>query len=308
MIDLLYLVGGFVVLFLSGRYLVTGGVQLARFLNIPPMVVGLTIISFGTSAPELLVSLKAALSGSPEISMGNVIGSNLSNIGLVLGLTALIFPIPANKGIIRKDWPVMMLATVLMILFSLNGLIQRWEGIIFLLILIAFNVYTIKTGKSSSNTEKQEAPTMKWYWALSLMVIACIGLVFGSGWLVDGAKNMALDLGVSERIVSVSIIAFGTSVPELATSIVAAFKRETDIALGNIIGSNIFNILAILGITSIVKPVPVGNALLTFDMPAVSIMSILLFVLLFIKRRALTLPNGLILMASYALYLFLLLK
>jgi cation:H+ antiporter len=308
MIDLLMLAGGFVVLFLSGKYLVSGGVELARFLHIPPMVVGLTIISFGTSAPELLVSLKAALSGSPEIAIGNVVGSNLSNIGLVLGITALIFPIPAQRSIIRKDWPVMMIATLLLIAFSINGLLQRWEGIALLVFLVAFNVYTIWKGKNDNREETIKKPTMQWYWALLIIIAACTGLVFGADWLVKGAKNLALSLGVSERIVSVSIIAFGTSVPELSTSIIAAFKRETDIALGNIIGSNIFNILAILGVTSVVKPIPVSEQILHFDMLAVALMSVLLMGLMLWKIRKITFLNGLALIAAYSIYLFLLLR
>lgn len=304
--DLLLLFLGLVVLFLSGKYLVTGGVELARHLGLPPLVIGLTIISFGTSAPELLVSLKAALSGNSEIAIGNVVGSNIANIGLILGISALVYPLPGNKSILRRDWVIMTIATVLLILFSINGLIQRWEGILFVFVFVGYTIFILKSEKNN-NSETVEKPSFAWYYALLIIAASCTGLVYGAGWMVDSAKSLALNMGVSERIISVSIIAFGTSIPELATSIIAAFKRETGIALGNIVGSNIFNILGIMGITASITPVPVSKTTLIFDMSGALAMAILLLLLLSVGKQSIGKTKGLFLIAGYCIFMYLIL-
>ncbi|MDA3890438.1 MAG: calcium/sodium antiporter [Salinivirgaceae bacterium] len=307
--DILFLVLGFVALFLSGKYLVTGSVQIARLFKIPTLVVGLTIVSFGTSAPELLVSLKAALSGHPDISIGNVVGSNISNMALVLGITALIFPIPVSKKIIRFDWPVLMIICLLFYGLALNGILEWWEGLIFVIAIVGFNVHSISKGrKPTEDDEEIPAVEMKWHWALAIILASCIGLVFGADWLVKGASGLARSFGVGERIISVSIIAFGTSVPELATSVVAALKKETDISIGNIVGSNIFNVAGILGITSLVTPIPVNEKILSSDVIWMLAITILLFVLLIGKRKQLTRWKGAVLILSYSLYIYILLN
>lgn len=306
MIDVILLVVGFVLLFISGHYLVTGGVELAKFFKIPTLVVGLTIVSFGTSAPELLVSLKAAFSGYPDISLGNVVGSNISNIALVLGITALIFPIPVATKILKSDWPVMMLVSILLFVLCLSGILNWWHGLILITVLLYFNISSIIKGRKS----KEEIPEIKikWYYAILIIASSSVGLIFGAEWLVKGATGIARDLGVGERIISVSIIAFGTSVPELATSAVAAIKRETDISIGNIIGSNIFNVAGILGITAITKPIPINKEILFNDMIWMLGISLLLFVLMIGKQRKISRLNGLMLISTYGLYLYFLLS
>ncbi len=306
MIDFAFLAVGFIILFLSGRFLVTGGVELAKFFKVPTLVVGLTIVSLGTSAPELLVSLKAALSGHPDISIGNVVGSNISNIALVLGITAIVSPIPVVAKLIKFDWPLMMLTGILLLVFGYSGILNWWEGLILLGVIIYFNIHSVRTGRKS----KEEIQPIKiaWYYALLIVAASSIGLVFGAEWLVKGATGIARNLGVSERIISVSIIAFGTSVPELSTSIVAALRKETDISIGNIIGSNIFNTSGILGITAVTKAIPVNPKLLNTDIIWMLAISLLLFLLMIGKSRKISRINGAILMSSYCLYIYFLLN
>lgn len=306
MIDVILLVIGFALLFTSGHYLVTGGVELAKFFKIPPLVVGLTIVSFGTSAPELLVSLKAAFSGYPDISLGNVVGSNISNIALVLGITAIIYPIPVANKLLKYDWPIMILVSIALFMLCLSRTLSWWNGLILLSVLIYFNISSIIKGRKS----EEHIPEIKipWYYALLIIAVSSIGLVFGADWLVKGATGIARNLGVGERIISVSIIAFGTSVPELATSAVAAIKRQTDISIGNIIGSNIFNIAGILGITALTKPIPVNEQILNNDMIWMLGISVLLFILMIGKQRKISRLNGFILISAYGFYLFFLLS
>ncbi len=306
MVDLIFLLIGFTILFLSGHFLVVGGVELAKFFKIPTLVVGLTIVSLGTSAPELLVSLKAALSGHPDISIGNVVGSNISNMALVLGITALIFPIPVVSKLIKFDWPIMMFSSILLLVFAYSGVLTWWEGSILLAVIVYFNIQSVRTGRK--NNEKIQEVKIAWYYASLIVVASSIGLVFGADLLVKGATGLARDFGVSERIISVSIIAFGTSVPELATSIVAALKKETDISIGNIIGSNIFNIAGILGITAVTKAIPVNPKILSSDMLWMLAISLLLFLLMIGKSRKISRINGAILISSYCLYIYFLLK
>jgi cation:H+ antiporter len=308
MSDILFLALGFVVLFFSGKYLVVGGVQLAKLFKIPTLVVGLTVVALGTSAPELLVSLKAALSGHPDISIGNVVGSNISNMALVLGITALIFPIPVARKLIKFDWTVMMGVSILFYILAYNGVLSRIEGVVFIVIIILFNIYSIYKGRKSSKDEPNGPPNVPWYWSLIIILGSSVGLIFGAEWLVTGASGLARNIGVSERIISVSIIAFGTSVPELATSVVAALRKETDISIGNIIGSNIFNIAAILGITASVTPITISSALINSDMLWMLGISILLFILMVIKKKELSYWSGGILILSYGAYLYFLLK
>lgn len=307
MIDVILLVVGFALLFISGRYLVTGGVELAKFFQIPTLVVGLTIVSFGTSAPELLVSLKAALSGHPDIALGNVVGSNISNIALVLGITALICPIPVVKKLIKFDWPLMMLLSILLFVFALSGTLNFWNGIILLVILVFFNIQSVRSGRN--NNEETEPIKIKWYYSLLIIAGSSIGLVYGAEWLVKGASGIARNMGVDERIISVSIIAFGTSVPELATSTVAAFKRQTDISIGNIIGSNIFNVGGILGITAVTEAIPVNQKILSNDMLWMLGISLLLLILMLVgKSKKVSRLNGAMLISAYALFVYFLLS
>jgi cation:H+ antiporter len=302
-VDIIYLVIGIILLTVSGNELVKGSVAIAKFLKLSTLVIGATIVSLGTSAPELIVSLEAALKGSPDLSLGNVIGSNISNMALVLGLTAIILPIPLMKLTIKWDWLIMIFASLMLMLFLFTGnKLGRIEGIAFVLLLIAYIIFTIrinrdKTKSDNASPEKEKrdiwfgfsdlrllfvkSNSMPLVLAILLVIVASVGLVFGARFLVDGATGIARSLGVSERIIAVSVIAVGTSLPELATSLIAALRKEMDISIGNIIGSNIFNIFGILGITAIVTDIQLQDSGLFKDiiwMLAVSVVLILFIV------------------------------
>lgn len=307
------LVGGVLLVF-SGNFLVKGGVALARHFNISTLVIGVTVVSFGTSAPELIVSLFAALNGSPSIAMGNVVGSNIANIALVLALTAIILPITVNRNSIRFDWPVMMAATL--ILYALILIPQGWpsneingnnlnniEGIVLMLMLLSYIFISIRRSKKKKE-ESVEKPDFAILPAVAMVVISCAGLSFGADGLVNGAKRIAFDLGVSERIVGITIVAFGTSIPELVTSVIAALKKEMDISVGNILGSNIFNIFGILGTTAIVKEISVESQLIKIDFLFVIGISILLFLcMLPLSRPRISRFGGIIMLLFYASYI-----
>lgn len=303
----LLLLSGLMLLFISGKFLVESSVSISRLLGIPTMVIGLTVVAIGTSAPELLVSVQAALNGFPEIAMGNVVGSNMSNILLVLAITALIFPIPVPETSVKRDWPVMMSVTVLLYLFTLNGWLSQLEGIVFLGLLavyIWFSVYHSK--RESIKREKSLQSSMRWWVALIIFLVSCGGLAFGADLLVTNAAVIAEDLGLSKRVISITMVAVGTSIPELATSVIAALKKETDISVGNIIGSNIINIVSVLGFTSIIGPIRVEPEISRFDIPSLLVASlILLFLMLPAARSQITRWKGVIMILIYLLYIYL---
>ena len=302
------LIGGLIILILAGEALVRGAVGIAEKLNIPTLVIGLTIVSFGTSAPELLVSLKAALNNHPEIAIGNVIGSNIANIALVLGITTMILPITVKRSSVRVDWPIMMGATVLFFIFILNNKIEWYEGLIFTLGIISFNVYLFWNAKRQNKKEQtkivvSEGNNKGVFINIVLIIIGSAGLAFGADCLLDGAVDMASNFGISEHVIGVTIVAFGTSVPELITSVMAALKKETDISVGNLIGSNIFNILGVLGITSLVKEIPVTKDVVSEDALWVLAISFILFPLMIIGFK-INRIRGFLLFTFYCVYIY----
>jgi cation:H+ antiporter len=305
--DYFYLIGGILLLILSGNWLVKSGITIAEHFKIPPFIIGVTVISLGTSAPELFVSLNAALSGSPDIAIGNVVGSNIANIGLVLALTAIIITIPVKKATIKFDFPVLIFATILFVVFMLDLSISRIEGIILLVIMLTYILLIIKLNHKKQSLEINEKEKKRDkknpIYSFVIILFSCFGLLLGSNILVKGAGNIATSLGISERIISITVIAFGTSVPELATSIIAAFKKQIDISVGNIIGSNIFNILMILGVTSTVKPLPVNPSTLSFDVYFL-VGFVVLTGIFFIpfKNAKITRTKGLIYLLAYFAY------
>ena len=252
---------------ICGNLLVSGSVQLARHFKISTLVVGLTVVAYVTSTPEIFISVKAAIDGSHDIALGNVIGSNIANIGCILAVVALVCPIPIRNRAIGFDIMMMFLVTFLLLFFGLNGMIGFFEGLCLLTILAAYTVWSIaksrkknvSTALSTSISEETVKPTQKPLQAISLILIAIVGLYFAADWFVSGAKNVALQWGVSERVIGVSIVAVGTSMPELMTSIIAAFKKEADLSVGNIIGSNFFNIAGVLGITTTVRSLNIAD-------------------------------------------------
>jgi len=309
--DYLLLIGGFIVLILGGNWLLKAAVGLSLRLNIPKIVIGMTVVSFATSAPELIVSLNSALDGHADIAFGNVIGSNIANLGLVLGVVTIISTINVEKSFYKIDWPVMMVASVIFYLFiAFDGVLQRYEGIILFLLLIVFLVYLLKFQKTAVADEMPEddipLPVLK---ALMYLLIGGGGLWLGSELLIEGAVNIAHHFGVSERIIGVTIISIGTSVPELAASIIAVINKEKAISLGNLIGSNVFNILAVLGITSMITPITVQDPrLLTNDIIWMLVFALIIFPLVFAPvRMKLTWKEGLILLGGYVVFIALML-
>lgn len=268
--DLLYVAVGLVFLVFGGDALVKGAVNLALKLGIPALIVGLTVVAFGTSAPELLVSVKAALDGQPGIALGNVIGSNIANILLILGLPALITTIHSSQSDTARSYWVMIGTSLLFIALAFTGQMTWWHGLILLTALVWMIWDNIRIARAHQAIEAEEVegavPDMQMWKIIAFIVVGLIGLGIGARLLVDGAVNIARDLGVSETIIGLTLVAIGTSLPELVTSVMAAIRKQADVAMGNVIGSNIFNILSILGITALIAPMDVPSQLLTFDL------------------------------------------
>jgi len=313
---LLLLIIGIVLLFAGGEFIVRGGVSLASNFKISTMVVGVTVVSLGTSAPELVVSIEAAFSGHPDIAMGNVVGSNIANIGLVLGLTIIILPVFVDSRSLLFNMLFMLGVTLLLIVFALDRQLVWWEGAILLSLIISFVWFSVRKSRISLRNGIGEIPDKKYSLIVSLLIIAVSGLalVFGARFLVQGASEIARGIGVSERAISVSVIALGTSLPELATSAVAAFRKENDISIGNIIGSNIFNILAILGTSSGLLGIPgvsnfkaieISEKMLSTDLMVCLGFSVLLMILMLPFRRVvLGRIKGIVLVVAYLAYIF----
>ena len=252
---------------LCGNWLVIGSVQLARYFKISTLVVGLTIVAYVTSTPEIFISVKATLDGSFDIALGNVIGSNIANIGCILAIVALVCPIPIRNSAIAFDMIILYFITFLLFIFGYNGIIGFFEGICFLTILIVYTVWSIVKSRKDNVSEETVTVTVKPLKAIFMIMVSIVGLYFAAEWFVTGARDVALQWGVSERVIGVSVVAVGTSMPELMTSLIAAFKKETDLSVGNIIGSNFFNIAGVLGITTTIHPLKItDHALFISDM------------------------------------------
>ncbi len=298
----LLFVVGLVALFFGGEYLVRGASAIARKFNLSPMVIGLTIVGFGTSAPEMLVSVQAALADQPAIAIGNVLGSNIANILLILGLSALIAPllIPVRK--LWRDLAFMLAATATIWVMLLDGQVTRLDGVILLAGLVIFLVVAFVTGKSDED-QSIEGDIPQWKaWAMTLGGL--VVLVIGARFLVDSATDIARAFGISEAVIGLTIVAVGTSLPELATSVIAAIRKQTEIAVGNIVGSNIFNIFGILGTTAVLAPIPADPRFAAIDMPWVAATAVGLTILAFVLGG---LPRiaGALLLAAYGGYVFL---
>ena len=305
--NFLLIIGGLVLLIFGGNWLLKSAVSLSLKLKISKVVVGMTVVSFATSAPELIVSINAALNNSSDLALGNVIGSNIANLGLVLGVTLLLGSMNVSKNFYRVDWPVMMIASILLFLFLTNDkVIVQYEGILLFTFLVVFIIYLLKTQKNNNIDKLEYDIPLSGIKTTFYLVMGGLGLWGGSELLIKGATAMALDFGVTERVIGVTIVSVGTSVPELAASIIAVIKKEKAISLGNLIGSNIFNILAVIGITSIITPISLSDdRLLTSDvfwMLGISLIT-LPMVLLPTKYR-LNWKNGLVLLISYCTFIY----
>lgn len=300
---------GFIILLAGGKILVDGASGIAVKLGMSAGLIGLTIVAFGTSAPELLVSVNAALKGNSDISIGNVIGSNIANIGLVLGITGLFYRVLIRRIHIRFDYTVTLLVSVLFYGLSYNGIIETWEGILLLVLFIVFNFYLFKTSTVENpeiDEEIEQVKSFSWLKSIIYFFGGIVGLYFGSELLVENAVLISREFGVSERVIGVTIIAIGTSLPELITSIIAALSKRTDLALGNILGSNIMNILSIIGITAIIKPIEVSQEFINSDFLWMLGITILLFPLMRTKMQISKVEGSLLLLAYFTYIFFLL--
>ncbi len=259
----IYIIGGSLGLFIGAEVLVRGASSLAIRLGISPLVVGLTVVAFATSSPELVVSIKAAIEGNPGIVVGNVVGSNICNIALILGVAAMISPMSVKTQVIKREIPIMIIVSVILLLILFDDTITRVEGVFLVIGIITYIIlgykYSIKERDNKEVIKEFEEIIPKSpykFWQSIIFILAGLGLlVFGSNLFVDGAVAIAEKFGVSQAVIGLTIVALGTSLPELTTSIVASFKNENDIAIGNAVGSNVFNILSILGISSLVRPI-----------------------------------------------------
>ena len=306
--DVVLMLLGFVLLVVGGDFLVRASVALSLRLNISKMVIGLTVVSFATSLPELLVSLNAALNGSPSIAINNVVGSNIANIGLVLGITALIGTIYVDKTFYKFNWPVLMLFSMLFYYFLSNdNQLSTLEGAVLFIGLIVFVISILRKSSDAEPDDSIDQLTVVSNFKIGVwLLIGGAALYFGSDWLVKGAIVIAQEIGVSEAVISVSIIAVGTSVPELAASVMAVVRNEKAISLGNLIGSNIFNIGSVLGLTAMIKPIIVEDPLIVSrDLIWMLVFAAVLLPLAFIlKRHELKKAEGFILVFIYGIFIY----
>lgn len=305
--EIVWLLLSFVILYYGAEGLVFGASSLAKRLGISALVIGLTIVSIGTSMPELLVSIKAAMNGQSAISIGNALGSNLFNIGIILGLSAIIYPLLAKKQLLKFDVPVMILTSVLFLLLFLDSKISRIEAILMVILFLSYTTYLLVSSKRkhniNPNRDEDDDIKLTKHWALDILfiVVGLVALVWGSDLLVVNAIIIAERLGMSEAMIGLTIVSAGTSMPELATSAVAAFKKRSDIAIGNIVGSNIFNILLILGVAGIIQPISTPD-INYIDALVVVALGVLLW--LFMKMSAsIRRWQGVVFIVLYVLYI-----
>ena len=305
MMDVLLVLGGVALLYGGGELLVRYAGGLGRALGMSPLIVGLTIVSFGTSAPELASTLSATLKGAPAIAVGNVIGSNIANIGLVVGLVALLRPLPAEGKLVRIDTPVMVAVCLVFVLVCVDGLLGRLEAGILVSCLALFIYSLFRRNKSEATTESEESDATPIWQSIIGIALGLGALMGGAELLIEGATTIARTFGVSERVIGLTLVALGTSLPELASSLVAAFREEVDLLMGNIIGSNIFNVLAVAGTTGLVAPIEVSWSASARDMAVMVGFAVALWIGLGL-RGGIRRLEGAALTLSYTLYMVML--
>ena len=305
--NILLLIGGFGALWFGAEWLVRGAARIATRMGVSPVVIGLTLVSLGTSAPELVVGIVAALDGRTGLLIGNVMGSNLANIGLILGATAVIRPLAVADRVISRDVPIMVLVTIFIFPLVLDNVVVLGDGLILLVVLVLYVAFTFRTvDEDMSQLEEgaggdagEEADAARELLVnLGLVTAGAIGLALGGKAIVEGASYLASELGASEELIGLTVVAVGTSLPELVTSVVAAARQQTDIAVGNIVGSNIFNLTAVLGASALVSELPVDTSILTRQLPAVLVISLLAWPITASARRVRR-SEGVLLLAAY---------
>lgn len=320
-ISIILLLVGFVLLVKGADFFVDGASNIARFFKVSSLIIGLTVVAFGTSLPEAAVSISSSLSGVDGVSFGNIIGSNIFNTALILGISALVIPQIVHRDLIKRDIPINILAVFLLIpfyfLFSQQDtfIINRFEGVLLLLMLAGFmylmflDIRHVESLDPLKQKELKEikAPTMTLKIASLVTLIGMAGIVFGGILVTNAASDIAIRLGMSEWLVGLTIVSVGTSLPELVTSVVAAYKKESDIAFGNIVGSNIFNILFILGMTATISPISI-DAVSIIDISILLAITVFLFVIVFFKKRLNRLPGAILLLSYFAYMAYIILR
>ena len=304
-IEVFKIIGGLIGLIVGGEWLLRAAVGTSNRFAIPKFIIGMTIVSFATSLPELIVSIRSALEGYPDLALGNVVGSNIANLGLVFGVVLLFTRVEVSKSFYQADWPMMFIASILLWVFIQNGTITAIEGLSLVILLVLMLVYLLRLKDKSDYVADDLNTLLSWPKIGLFIVFGSAFLAFGSELLVNGAVQVASQLGVSERIVAITVVSVGTSVPELAASLLAIAKKENAISIGNLMGSNLFNILAVLGITSLIHPLTVvDNTLLDFDIYVMIGIAALLIPLVFLpKRMEMYWRDGLVLLAVYVLFI-----
>ena len=306
--NLIFIFLGFLLLVVGGEFIVRSSVALSFRFNISKFVIGMTVVSFATSLPELIVSVNAAINDSPSIAINNVIGSNIANIGLVLALVAVLSNISVDKKFFKRDWPWMFFLSIVLSLFLYTGnILDKLEGIILISILILFIINVLKKSNVNEtyNDVDDKLSLVSNFKIFLWLIISSFALYYGSEFLVDGAVNFAKQISISEAVISVTIIAIGTSIPELAASLVAIAKNEKGISVGNLIGSNIFNIGSVLGITSIIKNIPVAQEIIQRDIFWMLLFAILIIILSILpEKNKISKYKGLIMLVCYFIFIF----
>ena len=312
LIPYLQIIAGLVLLTAGGEFIVRGAVGLALLLGVSKVIVGLTIVAAGTSAPEFVVSLNASLKGTADIAMGNVVGSNIANILLILGTVALLKPVAASRVTVVRDGGTMLLGTALFIGFCMFGVIERWAGAVMLCVLVAIWYFTYKHDKNTpsdaSHLHEDEVDEVGevpkgWIKPIIATLIGIVALMFGAEWLVDGGVTVARQFGVSEAVIGLTLVAFGTSLPELAASVVAAFRGHSDVALGNVFGSNLLNLLVIIGGVSLIAPIPVPDQIMNSDIWIMLAVTVALLLVAYALRN-ISRITGAVFVIAYLVYVF----
>ena len=295
---------GSVMLFYGADWIVKGGSQLAKYFGLSTIVIGLTVVAFGTSLPELVVSLAAALEGSSTIAVGNVIGSNIANVGLVLGLSSLVFPITIIYTQVKIDLGIYMIVCLLFTYFCMDGEIIRMEGLILFACIIAYTWFAIIHSTNNKDTEiGQINPNVPLSKSLLLILLGILSLSFGANIFITGAIDIARYFGISEVVIGMTIVALGTSLPELATSVIAAFRKESAISIGNIIGSNLFNLLSVIGLVSIISPLESPVEIIHFEIPYMVVYGLVL-VPISLMPQPIHRGTALLLLLGYGIFIF----
>lgn len=313
--EYLILLAGFIFLIKGADFFVEGSSSIAKTFKVPPILIGLTIVAFGTSAPEAAVSINAALKGANEIALGNVVGSNLFNLLFVIGVASIIYPLKVQKGTILKEFPFNLLTSFVLFILcadvSLQGaktnVLTRGDGLILLSLFSVFLYYLIEIAILSKEDYKEESVQMPLSKSIIISILGLIGIILGGDWVVKGSSTIAIQWGMSEKLVGLTIVVIGTSLPELVTSVVAAMKKESDIAMGNVIGSNLFNVLFILGISAVMRPIAIDKSIF-FDMICLIIATVIGYIMATTKRTVSKMEGGFLAISYIAYMVFIIVR